>query len=138
MERVTAQTQTDADRIARRYPRSRTPRWLWVVFAAACAVIGGAWLLWSATYGANPAISAKIVSFEVTSDQTVDVMVTTQRPDPSRPAVCTVIVQAESYDTVGQYPIELGPGTEVLEDHPITVRTFKRGTSASIRSCEAR
>ena len=132
-------TTTDAAaRLARRYPPARTPRWLWVAIAATLALVGGSWMIWSALHGANPAISAKIVSFEVTSDQTVDVRVTTQRPDPTRPAVCTVIVQAESYDTVGQYPIELGPGTEVLEDHPITVRTFKRGTSASIRSCEAR
>lgn len=126
-----------AARLARRYPPSRTPSWLWVAIAATLAVVGGSWMIWSALHGANPALSAKIVSFEVSSDQTVDVHVTTQRPDPSRPGVCTVIVQAESYDTVGQYPIELAPGTEELEDHRVTVRTFKRGTSASIRSCEA-
>ncbi len=131
-------TTDAAARLARRYPPSRTPRGLWIAIAATLALVGGSWMIWSAVHGANPAISAKIVSFDVTSDQTVEVLVTTQRPDPARPAVCTVIVQAASYDTVGQYPIELGPGTEVLEDHPITVRTFKRGTSASIRSCEAR
>lgn len=138
MERVTAQTQTDADRIARRYPRSRTPRWLWVVFAAACAVIGGAWLLWSATYGANPAISAKIVTFSVTSDQTLDVRVTTQRPDPTRPAVCTLTAQAVTYDTVGQYVLDLPPGSQELEHHDITIRTFKRPTSVKIETCTVR
>ena len=131
-------SETDAQRIARRYPPSRTPRWLWVVVAAVIAGVGGTWLIWSAVYGANPPISAKIVSWTVTSDQTMDVRVTTQRPDPARPAVCTITAQAESYETVGQYDIELGPGTEELEDHAIEIRTFKRPTSVKVLSCVPR
>lgn len=131
-------SQTDAARLARRYPRGRTPRWLWVVFAAACAVLGGAWMIWSAVHGANPPISAKIVSFAVTSDQTIDVRVTTQRPDPSRPAVCTLTAQAITYDTVGQVVVDLPPGTQELEDHDLTIRTFKRPTSVKIDSCTVR
>ena len=83
-------------------------------------------------------ISAKIVTWEVTSDSTMDVRVTTQRPDPSRPAVCTVTAQAESYETVGQYDIELGPGTEELEHHDIELKTFKRATSVKILACTPR
>ena len=104
--------------------------------AVALAALGGAWLLWSALYGANPPVSARLESFVVTSDQTVDAVVTTQRPDPTRPATCTLIAQAISYDTVGQYPLELGPSTEVLQTHQLTIRTFKRATSVSIRSCQ--
>lgn len=130
--------QSNAERLARRYPPSRTPRWLWIALAAILAVVGGTWMLWSAIYGANPAVSAKIVAFTVTSDQTVDVRLTTQRPDPAVPATCTVIAQAVTYDTVGQYPLELGPGTTTLEDHDITIRTIKRATSVSIQSCRAR
>ena len=128
-------TETDAERIARRYPPSRTPRWLWIVVAAVLALVGGTWLLWSALYGANPPISAKIVTWTVTSDATMDVRVTTQRPDPGRPAVCTITAQAESYETVGQYDIVLGPGTEELEHHDIVVKTFKRATSVKVATC---
>ena len=131
-------TESDAQRIARRYPPSRAPKWLWVVVAAVIAGVGGTWLLWSAAYGANPPISAKIVTWEVTSDSTMDVRVTTQRPDPSRPAVCTVTAQAESYETVGQYDIALGPGTEELEHHDIELKTFKRATSVKILACTPR
>ena len=127
--------ETDAQRIARRYPPSRTPRWLWIVVAVVLAGVGGTWMLWSAFYGANPPISAKIVTWSVTSDASMDVRVTTQRPDPARPAVCTVTAQAESYETVGQYDIELGPGTEELEHHDITIKTFKRATSVKIEAC---
>ena len=131
-------SETDAQRIARRYPPSRTPKWLWIVVAVLMAGIGGTWLLWSAFAGANPPISAKIVSWTVTSDQTMDVRVTTQRPDPTRPAACTVAAQAESYETVGQYDIELGTGTQELEDHDIVIRTFKRPTSVKILACAPR
>lgn len=127
--------ETDAERIARRYPAARTPRRLWLVPAVALAVVGGGWTLWSGIHGASPAISAKIVSFDVTSDQTVQVLVTTQRPDPSRPASCTVSAQAESYETVGQYPLHLAPGTQELENHDVTIRTFKRGTSVKVEGC---
>lgn len=131
-------TETDAQRIARRYPPSRTPRWLWIVLAVALAGVGGTWLLWSALYGANPPISAKIVTWTVTSDAEMDVRVTTQRPDPGRPAVCTITAQALSYETVGQYDIELGPGTEELEHHDIELKTFKRATSVKIQACTPR
>ena len=128
-------TETDAERIARRYPPSRTPRWLWIVVAAVLALVGGTWLLWSALYGANPPISAKIVTWTVTSDAAMDVRVTTQRPDPGRPGACTITAQAESYETVGQYDIVLGPGTEELEHHDIVVKTFKRATSVKVATC---
>ncbi|QIK71568.1 DUF4307 domain-containing protein [Propioniciclava coleopterorum] len=135
---MTTHTETDAERIARRYPGSRTPRWLWLVAVAAILAVGVPWLIWTATYGANPAISAKIVSFSVTSDQTIDVRVTTQRPDPARPAVCTLTAQAVTYDTVGQYVLELPPGSEELEHHDVTIRTFKRPTSVKIEGCTPR
>ncbi len=137
-EGVTAHTETDAERIARRYPASRTPRWLWLVAVAVIVVVGGAWLLWTALYGANPPISSRITSFEVTSDQTVDVRITTQRPDPSRAAVCTISAQAVTYDTVGQYVLEIPGGGEEVQNHDFTIRTFKRPTSVKLEGCALR
>ncbi len=128
-------TTADAERIARRYPAPRTPRWLWRVLAGALALVGATWLLWSATYGASPAVDAHVVSFQVTSDQTVEALITVQRPDPSVRAVCTLVAQAVTYDTVGQLPVELAPGTAELEQHRVVVRTFKRATTVTVQSC---
>lgn len=135
---MTSQPTTDAERISRRYPASRTPGWTWIVLATALAAVGGTWLIWSALHGANPAISAKIVSFTVTSDQTVNVRITTQRPDPAQAAVCTLTAQAVTYDTVGQHILELQPGETELEHHDLTIRTFKRPTSVKIDGCVPR
>lgn len=128
-------TSTDADRIAQRYPPARLPRWAWIVAAALVLAIGAPWLLWTALHGANPAISAKLVTFVVTSDQTVDATITVQRPDPSVAGVCTLKAQAIGTDTVGQLDVVVEPGAAELTDYAITIRTFKPATSASIVGC---
>lgn len=127
--------ETDAERIARRYPRPAVPRWAWIPLAVALALVGGAWLIWTALYGANPAVSGRVSSFDVVSDHQVNVTLTVQRPDPSVPAVCTVIAQAVSYETVGQLPVEVAPSGRELQDITVELKTLKRATSASLESC---
>ena len=129
--------QTDADRIARRYPAPALPRWTWIAVAALLMAIGTPWLLWSALHGANPVIAAKLVAYEVRSDTEVDVRITVERPDPSVPGVCGVKAHAVGTDTVGEIDIVLEPGTDRLETVERTIRTFKRATSASVTSCRA-
>ncbi len=125
----------DADRIARRYPPPRTPRWAWVPAALAVVLVGGVWLVWSALYGANPPVSARIASFNVTSDSTVDAVVTVQRPDPRLAVTCTLIAQAVSYETVGQVPLAVPAGAQELTTVKVTIKTFKRATSVSVERC---
>lgn len=127
---------TDADRIARRYPTTRAPGWAWVPVAVALALAGGLWLVWSALYGANPVVSGRISSFHVTSDTTVDAVLTVQRPDPSLPVRCTVIAKAVSYETVGQLPVEVPASQDQLVDVPVTLRTFKKATMVDLTGCE--
>ena len=78
-----------AERLARRYPTSRRPLRDWRVVAGAVAAIGAGWLVWAATLGANPAVSARVDSFQVVSDAQVVVVVTIERPDPSIAVQCT-------------------------------------------------
>lgn len=128
-------TESDAARIARRYPPRRTPRWAWIPLAVAVAVVGGVWLLWSALYGANPPVSARISSFHVTSDTTVDAVLTVQRPDPAVRARCTVVAKAVSYETVGQLLVQVEASDQGLQDIPVTLRTFKRATTVDLDGC---
>ncbi len=128
-------TETDAARIARRYPPRRTPRWAWVPLAVALALVGLLWLVWSGLYGANPAVSARVSAFHVVSDTQVDAVVTVQRPHPSSVARCTVTAKAVTYETVGELPVEIAGSPDELVDVPVSLRTFKRATSVDVGGC---
>lgn len=127
--------ESDAARIARRYPPRRVPRWAWIPVAVALALVGGTWLLWSALYGANPVVSGRISAFNVMSDTSVDAVLTVQRPDPRLPVTCTVVAKAVSYETVGQLPVRVAASDQELLDLPITLRTFKRATTVDLAGC---
>ena len=126
-----------AERLARRYPTSRRPLRDWRVVAGAVAAIGAGWLVWAATLGANPAVSARVDSFQVVSDAQVVVVVTIERPDPSIAVQCLVHAQAVSFERVGEVPLTGPAGTEVSTRLEVTVRTFKAATTASIEGCRA-
>ena len=131
---MTSPNETDSERIARRYPGRRGRRW-WIPLAIALAVILGSWLLWSGWYGANPAVTGRIAAFDVVSDTRIDVTVTVQRTDPGRPARCELTAKAVTYDTVGQLPFDVAPGTDELTTQVVSIRTFKRATTAELVSC---
>lgn len=135
MGKVSSTHSADAERIARRYPPRALPRWTWIAVAGVLIAIGTPWLLWSALHGANPAIAAKLVAYEVRSDTEVDIRITVERPDPSVPGVCALRAQAIGTETVGEIDVVMQPGTERLVDVAETIRTFRRATSASVVAC---
>ncbi|MGB7963524.1 MAG: DUF4307 domain-containing protein [Propionicimonas sp.] len=126
-----------AERLARRYPARRGAFRDWRVVAGVLAAIGTAWLFWAATLGANPAVSARVDSFQVVSDTEVIVAVTVERPNPSIAAQCLVHAQAVSYERVGEVPVTIAASTQVTTHLEVTVRTFKTATAASIEGCRA-
>ncbi len=123
------------ERLLRRYPPSRVPKNAWIPVAIVLGLLGGAWLIWSAWVGSHPPVVGQVTAFNVVSDNQVDVSLTVQRTDPAQPATCTIIAQAVSYETVGQLPIAVAPSNNELEHLKVSMRTFKRATSASIQSC---
>lgn len=128
-------TETAAERIARRYPKSRWPKRTWLVVAIILMAIGTPWLMWSAITGANPPVSGTVSAYKVLSDSEIEVTVRVQRPDPSLAVTCTVVSQAVSYETVGQLPVDFAPSTEKIVEQRVVVRTVKRATSASLMGC---
>ena len=125
----------DDARIARRYPTRRAPGRVWIAVAAALAAVGAGWLVWAATIGANPAVSARVSAFDVLSDNAIAVQVTVERPDPSVRVRCLVFAQAVSYERVGELPLELAPGSQRLTEVRVEVKTFRRATTAAVENC---
>lgn len=127
----------DAARIRRRYPASRLPRPVLVGIIAAMAAVGLGWLTWTATIHSNPPVRGGVAAFTVLSDSKVAVTLTVERPDPSIPVICTLIAQAENFEHVGELPIKIGPTTARRVDAKVTMQTFRRATSVSLKQCTA-
>jgi HAMP domain-containing protein len=105
------------------------------LLAAALGVLGGAWLVWVATSGADPAVSARVDAFQVVSATDATATVSIQRPDPTVAVECLVYAQAVSYERVGELPLKVPPGTSVHTTVDVALRTFKTATTVQIESC---
>jgi hypothetical protein len=127
-------TPAATDRMAARYPKRRGGRFV-AALGLGVAAVGLVWLMWTATFHANPAVSGQVQSFDVRTDTDVVVVLRVDRPDPSVPGRCTVIAQSEDHRRVGELLVEVPPGSTRLVDLTLTVRTLSRATSASLDSC---
>jgi hypothetical protein len=127
-----------AERLRLRYPPSRLPRAALIATVAVVAAVGLTWLLWAANANANPPVSGVVTSYEVLSDREVAFTLTVERPDPSKPAVCSVVAQSADYGSVGALDVEVPPREERVVDVRLTMKTLRRATNASYRSCSLR
>ena len=126
--------EADRERIRLRYPRQRmNPAVMTVLGVVVLAMIG--YVVWVAAHKANPPVTGRIDTFAVVSDNEMKATLTVDRPDPSVAVKCFLIVQAVSYDRVGERWVEVPPGTAELTTVEVSLRTFKRGTAISVDSC---
>lgn len=130
-------TITDADRqrIAERYPTRRRP-WLIPVIAAPLLALLVFWL-WVSAFHANPALAADVTGFEVTSDNEIRVTVMIDRAKPEVTGQCLVFAQAPNFERVGELVVPVAASTREVEEVTVTIRTFRRSTSASVDKCTA-
>jgi len=138
---VALQTATDevAARLSRRYPKPRLPKSVIVVVVTLFAVASLGWLVWAAAVHADAPVSGQVTSYTVVSDREVAFTLSVDRPDPSRAAVCTVVAKATDYEAVGVLDnIEVPPRAERVVDVRMTIKTLRRATNASLRSCSIR
>ena len=133
--RRSPRTPEESARIAARYPRRR--RWPFVTLGVVLGVLLGSWTLWTAVWHANPAVSAQVLSFQVTSDSEVTLVLHVDRPDPSVVGVCTVIAQSVNYQQVGELDVRIPAGSQRLTDVDVVLKTISRATSASLQRCRA-
>lgn len=127
-------TEADRERIRRRYPRQGLhPAVMTVLGIVVLAMIG--YVVWVAAHKANPPVTGRIDTFAVVSDNEMKANLTVDRPDPSLAVKCFLIVQAVSYDRVGERWVEVPAGTERLTTVAVSLRTFKRGTAITVESC---
>lgn len=130
-------TPTDLDRrrIAERYPDRRRP-WLVPVVAVPLLALLAFWL-WVSAFHANPALSADVTGFQVTSDSEIRVRVMIDRARPEVSGRCLVYAQAPDFERVGEVQVPVAASDRKVEQIVVTIRTFRRSTSASVDGCRA-
>jgi hypothetical protein len=129
-------TSEAAERLRLRYPQSRLPRPILAIAVVVLAAVFLGWLVWTASVHSTPAVSGQVTSYTVLSDREIAVTLTVDRPDPSRAAVCNVVAQAEDFQAVGALDRVQIPAVEQrVVDVTFTLKTLRRATTASVKSC---
>jgi hypothetical protein len=139
MDAMTEPTTVDAaavaERLARRYPPPRVSRRTKIVITAVATLVALTWLVWAALLHAEPAVAGQVASYDVVSDAAIDVVITVQRSDPSKPATCRLIAQSTDFQPVAEQEIAVPASRVKVADIDVELTTLRRATSASVRSC---
>lgn len=138
MDGVQTTTVTDsaaADRLRRRYPPPRVPKGAKIALVAVGVAIALSWLVWAALVHARPAVSAQVLSYTVTSDTTIAVVMTVDRRDASTPVTCRVIAQSADFQTVGEQQVAVPATAARVVNVDVNLTTLRRATAPSVKGC---
>ena len=124
-----------AERLRRRYPKSRMPRPLLLGLISVGVVLGMTWLVWTALEHSRPAVAAHVQAFSIDSDTAVSVTITVERRDPSVPATCRVLAQAVDFQPVGEQQVTIGASADPLVDVSLVLTTLRRATAVVVKGC---
>jgi Domain of unknown function (DUF4307) len=133
---VTEDTQQAvAERLRRRYPRSRVPRPVVFVLVGIGVALVLSWLVVTAWQRARPPVVAEIKAVQVVSDTKIEVTMSVERPDPSVVATCRLIAQAQDLGLVGEQAVSVPPSAQRRVDVAVSMTTLRRAVSTSVRGC---
>jgi hypothetical protein len=124
-----------AERLRRRYPKSRMPRPLLLGLISVGVVLGMTWLVWTALEHSRPAVAAHVQAFRIDSDTAVSVTITVERRDPSVPATCRVLAQAVDFQPVGEQQVTIAASADPLVDVSLVLTTLRRATAVVVKGC---
>ena len=111
------------------------PRPLLVGLISVGVVLALTWLVWTALQHSQPAVSAQVQAFQVTSDTSVSVTISVQRPDPSVPVTCRVLAHAADFQPVGEQQVEVASSTRQIVDVNLVLTTLRRAAAVVIKGC---
>ena len=127
--------QDVAERLRRRYPRSRVPRPVVLVLVGIGVALALSWLVVTAWQRARPPVVAEIKAFHVVSDTKIEVTLSVERPNPSVVATCRLIAQAQDLGLVAEQAVSVPPSDQRRVDIVVSMTTLRRAVSPSMRGC---
>lgn len=134
--RALSDDPADIERIARRYPPvSVQGPLLRGVIAFAVVLALGWYLATAANNSRRPPVEATVTSHWAIDDQHAGYTLIVARPDPGRPAVCTIRAQAQNYEYIGDIDVPVPPSTQEQVTITGSLRTVRRADAVSVDSC---
>jgi hypothetical protein len=127
--------QAVAERLRRRYPRSRVSRPVVLVLVGIGVALALSWLVVTAWQRARPPAVAEIKAFHVVSDTKIEITLSVERPNPSVIATCRLIAQAQDLGLVGEQAVSVPPSNQRRVDVVVSMTTLRRAVSPSVRGC---
>jgi hypothetical protein len=124
-----------AERLRRRYPRSRVPRPVVIALVAVLSGLALWWLVATALHHARPVAAARVSAYTVRSDTRMAVTMTVDRVDPSVAVTCRLLAQAQDYQIVGERAVRVPSSTARLVNVSIELVTLRRATTAVVKGC---
>jgi hypothetical protein len=124
-----------AERLRRRYPKSRMPRPLLVALIGVGVVLALTWLIWTALRHSQPVAAAHVQAFTISSDTSVSATIAVQRRDPSVPVTCRVLAQAADFQPVGERQVPIAASDRQVVDVNLALTTLRRATTVVIKGC---
>jgi hypothetical protein len=124
-----------AERLRRRYPRSRVPRPVAITLVAVLTGLALWWLVTTALLHARPAAAAQVSAFTVRSDTRIAVTMTVDRLDPSVAVTCRLVAQAQDFQIVGERAVHVPSSAIRLMNVNVELVTLRRATSATVKGC---
>ncbi|MBU8834295.1 DUF4307 domain-containing protein [Mycolicibacterium goodii] len=127
------------ERPAARYgspEQSRSNR-RWILFAvAAVAVVVGvvAAVVTFQRFGSNE-VKGELTGYELLDDETVQVTIGVERPDPSKPVVCIVRARSKDGSETGRREILVPPSTDRVVQVTTEVKSTRKPVMGDIYGC---
>ena len=123
--------------LAARYGTSKgTDRRVGVVVAVLAASLAG-YLWWAFFVGANPAVSAKLLTYDISSDTSVTVIFETKtRPGLAGPFTCVIRAQDSQRIDVGYALYDVRPTNGDKRTNTWTLTTRKPAQFVEVLACD--
>jgi hypothetical protein len=112
--------------------KSRYPKWL--VSAIAFALIGGGWLIWTASHFSNPEIRSTLISFREIDSKNIEIRYSVEIKSTNNQVTCRLSARDYGLNIVGQIddPIPLGTKSTT---RVINIPTRLAAVNAKVESC---
>lgn len=119
-----------------RYGTSRTTDRRVTAFIAALAVALAGYLWWAFFVGANPPVTAQLLTYNITSESTVSIIFeTTTRPGLQGPFTCVIRAQDDQRIDVGYALYDVRPTNGAKRTNQWTLTTRKPAQFVEVLAC---